>query len=58
MIAADIAFVRNAREAARAGENTEEWQLREADRRGAIVDEDDFVAGKGEFVAASGRRGR
>src|SRR4029077_14479179 len=54
MIATDVAFIGYTREAARAGENTEEWQLRETDRRGAIIDEEDFVAGEGEFVAAAG----
>ncbi len=52
MIAADLAFVGDAGEAAGAGENTKKRKLREADRRRAIVDEDDFIAGEGEFVAA------
>src|SRR5713101_2088370 len=54
MIAADVAFVRDPRKAAGAGENAEKRKLREADGGGAVVDEDDFVAGEGKFVAAAG----
>src|SRR5260370_17519463 len=54
MITANVAFVGDTREAAGAGENDEKRKLREADGGGAVVDEDDFVAGEGKFVAAAG----
>src|SRR5712692_11191240 len=54
MIAANVALVGDAREAAGARENAEKRKLREAYGGGAVVDEDDFVAGEGKFVAAAG----
>src|SRR5258705_8764037 len=56
MVAADFAFVGNAGETAGTGENAEERKLGKADRGRAIIDENNFVACEGEFIAASGTR--
>ena len=45
MIAADVAFVGDAGEAASAGKNAEKRKFRQADCGRAIVDEDNFIAG-------------
>ena len=56
VIAADIALIGHAGKAAGAGQNAEEREFGEAHGGGAIVDEDDVVAGESEFVAAAGGR--
>ena len=53
-IAAHLALVDDARQAAGAGQHAEERRLRQANRRAAIVDEHDLVAGKRELVTAAG----
>src|SRR5712671_2533903 len=55
VIAANPALVGDARKPAGARENAEKGKLREAHGGGAIVDEDDFVAGQGQLVAAASR---
>ena len=53
-IAAHFALVHHSREATGAGQNAEQRSLRQTDSAGAIVDQDDFVAGERELVAAAG----
>ena len=53
-VAAHLALVDDARQAAGAGQHAEERRLRQAHRRAAIVDEHDFVAGQRQLVAAAG----
>ena len=53
-VAAHLALVDDAREAAGAGQHAEERRLRQANRRAAIVDEHDLVARERELVAAAG----
>ena len=53
-IAADAALVDDAREAAGAGQHAEQRRFRQADRRIAIVDEQDLVARQRQLVAAAG----
>jgi len=55
MIAADMAFVGDAREPAGSGENAEQGKLGEADGGGAVVDKHNLVAGEGKFIAAASR---
>ena len=53
-IAAHVTLVDDAREAAGAGQHAEQRRLRQADRRVAIVDQQDVVARERELVAAAG----
>ena len=53
-VAAHLALVDDAREAAGAGQHAEQRRLGQADRAGAVVDQDDLVAGERELVAAAG----
>ena len=53
-IAPDLALVDDARQAAGAGQHSEQRRLRQADRRIAVVDEQDLVARERELVAAAG----
>jgi hypothetical protein len=55
-VAADAALVDHAGQAAGAGEDRQQRHLRQRHRRGAVVDQDDLVAGQGQLVAAA-RRG-
>ena len=53
-VAAHVALVDDAREAAGAGQDAEQRRLRQAHRRIAVVDEHNLVAGERELVAAAG----
>ena len=57
-VAADLALVDEAREAAGAGEHGEERRLGQAHRARAVVGEDDLVARDRELVAAAATRCR
>ncbi|EEA02927.1 hypothetical protein BH160DRAFT_1779 [Burkholderia sp. H160] len=52
-IVTHLAFVGHARETARARQHAEQRHFRQRHRRGAIVDQIDFVAGEREFIAAA-----
>ena len=56
MVAAHPAFVHQPGKAAGAGQDGEQRQFRQGDSAGAVVNEDDVVAGEGQLVAAAGRR--
>ena len=53
-IAPHLALVDDAREAAGARQHAEQRRLRQADRRVAVVDQDDLVARERQLVAAAG----
>ena len=53
-VAAHLALVDDAREAAGAGQHAEQRHLGQRHGRRAVVDEQDLVAGEREFVAAAG----
>jgi hypothetical protein len=53
-VAAHMALVDHPREAPRSWEDGEQRDLGERDGRGAVVDEQDLVAGEGELVATTG----
>ncbi len=52
-VAADLAFVDDARQSAGARQDAEQRRLRQADRRIAVVNEQDLVAGERELVSAA-----
>ena len=52
----DMALVDQPGQASGAGEDAEERHLGQRDGRGAVVDEDDLLAGQGQLVAAAGGR--
>ncbi len=54
-VAPHLALVDQAGEPAGAGQDGEQRRLGKRDRRRAVVDEDDLVAGEGQLVAAAGR---
>ena len=54
VVMAHMALVGQPRQAAGAGQHAEQRHLGQADRGGAVVDQDDLVAGRGELVAAAG----
>jgi hypothetical protein len=54
-VAADLALVADPGEAAGAGQHAEQRDFGQADRRAAVVDEHDLVAGERELVAAAAR---
>ena len=53
-VAADLALVDDARQAAGAGQHAEQRRLRQADRRIAVVNQQDLVAGERQLVSAAG----
>src|SRR5208337_5521939 len=53
-VMADVALVGEAGEAAGAGQHAEQRRLGKADGAAAVVDEQDFVAGERQLVAAAG----
>ena len=53
-IASNVPLVDDARQSAGAGEHAQQRRLRQADRRIAVVDQQDLVAGERELVAAAG----
>src|SRR5262249_9737412 len=53
VIAAHLAFVRDASEPPSAGQDAEQGKLREAHSRRAVIDENDLVARKCQLVAAA-----
>jgi hypothetical protein len=53
-VVANPALVGEPRQPAGAGQHAQQRHLRQADGRGAVVDEPDLVAGQGQFVAAAG----
>ena len=55
-VVAHLALVGEAREAAGAGQDAEERNLRQRNRRRTVVDEPDLVAGERQLVAAAGAR--
>ena len=55
-VAAHVALVDDARQAAGAGQHGQQRHLGQRDGRRAVVDEDDLVAGQGQLVAAAGGR--
>src|SRR5712692_4262193 len=55
MIAAHPAFVRYSSQPARSGQNTQQRQLRQTDRRRAVVYENDFITSECQLVTASSR---
>jgi hypothetical protein len=54
VVAAHAALVGDAGEAAGAGQHAEQWNFGQADRRRAVIDEDDLVASQRQLVAATG----
>ena len=56
VVAAHVALVGEAREAAGAGQHAEQRHLGQAHRRRAVVDQADLVAGERQLVAAAGGR--
>src|SRR5260370_34063300 len=56
MVPADLALVREASQSARSGQDAQQRQLRQANRGGAVVHEDDLVASQSQLVTPSGRR--
>src|SRR5260370_5280114 len=56
MVAAHFALVRHASQSARSGQNSQQRQFRQTDRRGAVVHENNFIASQRQLVATSGRR--
>ncbi len=56
VVATHPALVDDAREPAGSGQNAEQRDLRKRDRRRAVVDEQDLVAGERQLVAAAGGR--
>ena len=53
-IVSHVAFVGDPRQSAGAGQHAQKRHLRQADGAGAVVDQDDFVAGQRQLVAAAG----
>ena len=53
-VVAHMALVGHAGQAASTGQHTEQGHFRQTDGRSAVIDQDDFVAGQGQFVAATG----
>jgi len=49
-----LALVDETRQAAGAGEHAQKRHFRQADRRRAVIDHEDLVAGKRDLVAAAG----
>src|SRR5437762_6212053 len=54
VVAPDFSLVGDAREAAGAGQHAEQRYFRQADRRRAVVDQDDLVARQRQLVATAG----
>ena len=55
-VVAHVALVGHARQAAGAGQHAEQRHLGQRDRRRAVVDQHDLVAGQRQLVAAAGAR--
>ena len=56
VIAAHLAFVHQPGQTAGAGEDGQQGKLRQRHRAGAVVDEDDVLAGQGQLVSSPRRR--
>src|SRR4029077_3990836 len=54
-VLADVALVDHAGEATGAGQDPQQGDLGQGDGGGAVVDEDDDVAGESQLVASAGR---
>ncbi|MNN33363.1 hypothetical protein D3C81_1471220 [compost metagenome] len=54
MVAAHAALVGHARQAAGAGQHAEQRHFGQADRGGAVIHQQDFIASQRQFVAAAG----
>src|SRR5206468_6466227 len=53
MITANFSLVGEARQPAGSGQNAQQRQLRQTYGGGTIIDQNDFIAGKSQFVASA-----
>ena len=56
MVAADTAFVHQPGQPAGPGKYTQQGHLRQRNRAGAVVDQNEVLAGQGQFIPAAGSR--